>query len=77
MYTAFTVIGDVYAKIFWVADERMSGKGGVVVRNGWRVNLNGSRYARPVMQGRPRDARYAKHEWARVGCRVYAAPSKR
>jgi len=29
------------------------------------------------MQGRPRDARYAKHEWARVGCRAYAAPSKR
>lgn len=28
MYTAFTVIGDIYAKIFLVADERMSGKWG-------------------------------------------------
>jgi len=34
-------------------------------------------HAMPVMQGKPRDARYAKHEWARVGCRAYAAPSKR
>ena len=61
MYTAFTVMGGVYAKIFWVTDERMNGNGG----------------AGRVMQGKPRDARYAKHEWARVGCRAYAAPSKR
>ena len=64
MYTAFTVMGDVYAKIFWVADERMSGNGG------------GSQAGR-VMRGKAREARYAKHEWARVGCRAYAAPSKR
>jgi hypothetical protein len=31
-------MGDVDEKIFWVADERMSGDGG-------------GRYARPVMQG--------------------------
>jgi hypothetical protein len=38
MYTAFTVIGDVYAKIFLVADERMSGK--------WGGELGMARYAR-------------------------------
>ncbi len=75
MYTAFTVTGDVYAKIFWVADERMSGRGG-----GGKGALCKARHAmtaRRVMQGKPRDARYAKHEWARVECRAYAAPSKR
>lgn len=29
------------------------------------------------MRGKEREARYAKHEWARVECRAYAAPSKR
>ncbi len=32
--------------------------------------------ARRVMRGKAREARYAKHEWARVECRAYAAPSK-
>jgi hypothetical protein len=71
MYTAFTVMGDVYAKIFWVADERMSGK------VGGHGALCEASHAMPVMRSKPRDARYAKHEWARVGCRAYAAPSKR
>jgi len=46
MYTAFTVMGDVYAKIFWVADERISGNGGVA-RHG---ALCEARHAMPVMR---------------------------
>jgi len=46
MYTAFTVIGDVYAKIFLVADERMSGKWGGARQGA----LCEARHAMPVMR---------------------------
>ena len=46
MYTAFTVMGDVYAKIFLVADERMSGNGGVARQGA----LCEARHAMPVMR---------------------------
>ena len=55
MYTAFTVMVDVYAKIFWVADERMSGNGGGSqagrVMRGKALDDSEARYARQGTRG--------------------------